>query len=113
MTPTPSWLCLSLGAPWYLATPVPLNNATAMGIPKDPPLQGPVLKATELTQKAPECFTNDGGTEPVGNLARDECNQTLKREWPTHPPTNTIWCCPHQGLFFVCGTDAYLCLPVS
>ena len=37
------WLCLSLGAPWYLATPVPLNIATAMGTPIDPPLQGPVF----------------------------------------------------------------------
>jgi len=53
-------LCLSLGAPWYLATPVPLNNATAMETPIDPPLQGPVLRPIELTQKAPECFTNDG-----------------------------------------------------
>ena len=51
-----------------------MNNAIAMGTPIDPPLQGPVLRATELTQKAPECFTNDGGTEPVGNLARNECN---------------------------------------
>ena len=72
------WFCLSLGAPRYLATSVPLNNATAMGTPIDPPLQGPVLRAIELTQKAPECFTNDGRTEPVGNLARDQCNQTLK-----------------------------------
>ena len=37
------WLCLSLGAPRYLATPVPLNIATAMGTPIDPPLQGPVF----------------------------------------------------------------------
>ena len=64
----------------YLATPAPLNNVTAMGTPIDPPLQGPVLRTIELTQKAPECFTDDGGTEPVGNLARDECNQTLKCE---------------------------------
>ena len=83
-----------------------------MGTPIDTPLQGPVSRAIELTQKAPECFTNNAGTEPVGNLARDQCNQPLKGEWPTHPPTNTIWCRPHQGLFFVCGTDAYLCLPV-
>ena len=67
---------------------MPLNNATAMGTPIDPTLQGPVLRAIYL--KAPECFINDGGTEPVGNLATDECNQTLKREWPTHPPTNTV-----------------------
>ena len=60
-----------------------------MGTPIEPPLQGPVLRAIELTQKAPECFTNDGGTEPVGNLARDKCIQTLKGEWPTHPLTNT------------------------
>ena len=66
-----------LGAPQYLATPVPLNRARTMGTPVDPPLQGPVLRATELTQKAPECFTNDGGTESVGNLARDKCNQTF------------------------------------
>ena len=84
-----------------------------MGPPMYSPLQGPVLRTTELTQKAPECFTNNAGTEPVGNLARGQCNQPLKGEWPTHPPTNTIWCCPHQGLFFVCGTDAYLCLPVN
>ena len=38
------WFCLSLGAPWYLATSVPLNNATAMGTPIDPSLQVPVLK---------------------------------------------------------------------
>ena len=82
-----------------------------MGTPIDPPLQGPVLRTIELTQKAPEYFTNDGGT--VGNLSRDQCNQTLKGEWPTHPPTNTIWCCPHQGLFFVCGADAYLSLSVN
>ena len=37
------WLCLSLGAPQYLAKPVPLNIATAMGTPIDPPLQGPVF----------------------------------------------------------------------
>ena len=49
----------------------------------------------------------------LGNLARNECNQTLKGEWPTHPPTNTVWGRPLQGLFFVCGTDAYLCLPVN
>ena len=48
-----------------------------MGTPIDPPLQGPILRPIELTQKAPERFTNDGGTEPVGNLARDVCNQTL------------------------------------
>ena len=89
------WLCLSLGAPWYLATPVPLKNATDMGIPIDPPLQGPVLRTIELTQKVPKCFTNDGRTELVGNLARDECNQMLKGEWPTHLPTNTILCHPH------------------
>ena len=106
-------LCLSLEAPGYLVTPVPLNNATAMGTHIDPALQGPVLRAIELTQKAPECFTNDGGTEPVGNLTRNKCNQTLKGEWLTHPPTNTIWCCPHQGLVLVCGIDAYLCLPVN
>ena len=35
-----------------------------MGTPIDPNLQGPVLRAIELTQKAPEFFTNDGGTEP-------------------------------------------------
>ena len=82
-----------------------------MGTPIDPSLQGPVLRAIELTQKATECFTNDGGTEPVGNLARDQYNQTLKGEWPTHPPTNTMWC-RSQGLF-ICGADAYLCLPVN
>ena len=84
-----------------------------MGTPIDPLLQGPILRAIELTQKAPEGFTNNGGIEPVGYLARDQCNHTLKGEWPTHPPTNTISCHPHQGLFFVCGTDAYLCLPVN
>ena len=31
-----------------------------METPIDPPLQGPVLRPIELTQKAPECFTNDG-----------------------------------------------------
>ena len=36
--------CLSLGAPWCLATPVPWNNAIAMGTPIDPCLQGSVLK---------------------------------------------------------------------
>ena len=82
-----------------------------MGTPVDPPLQGPVLRAIVLTQKTPECFTNDGGTEPVGHLARDQCNQTLKGEWPTHPPTNTIRCCPSGP--FLRGTDAYLCLPVN
>ena len=85
MTPAPSWpgiagFALPLGAPWYLATPVPMNDATAMGTPIDPPLQEPVSRAIELTQKAPECFTNDVGTEPVGNLARDQCNQTSKGE---------------------------------
>ena len=50
--------------PSLLAIPVPLNNTTAMGTHIDPALQGPVLRAIELTQKAPECFTNDGGTEP-------------------------------------------------
>ena len=84
-----------------------------MGTPTDSPLQGPVLRTIELTQKAPECFTNDEGTEPVGNLARDKCIQTLNGEWSTHPLTNTIWCHPHQGLYFVCRTDAYLCLPVN
>ena len=98
------WLSLSLGAPRYLATPAPLNIATVMGTPIDPPLQRPVLRTIELTQKAPECFTDDGGTESIGNLARDECNQTLKGEWPTYPPTSTLWCHPHQGLFFVCRT---------
>ena len=88
------WFCLSLGAPCYLAIPIPLNNATAMGTPIDPPLQGPVLRTIELTQKAPECFTNDGGTEPVGHLAMDQCNQAVKGEWPSHSPTNTIWCRP-------------------
>ena len=61
-----------------------------MGTPIDTPLQGPVSRAIELTQKAPECFTNDGGTDPVGHLARDKCNQTLIDKRPTHPPTNTI-----------------------
>ena len=47
MTPTPNWpgiagFALPLGAPWYLATPVPSKNATDMGIAIDPPLQGPV-----------------------------------------------------------------------
>ena len=68
------WLCLSLGTPRYLATPVPLNIATAMGTPTDPPLPGPVLRAMELAPKVPECFTNDGGIEPVGSLATDQCN---------------------------------------
>ena len=45
------WLCLSFGAPQYLATPVPLNNATSMRTPTNPPLQGPVLRVIELTQK--------------------------------------------------------------
>ena len=90
-----SWLCLSIGVPQCLATPVPLNNATAMGIPKDPPLQGPVLRTIELTRKALKCFTNDGRTEPVGKFTRDECNQILKGEWPTHLPTNIVWCRPH------------------
>ena len=54
-----------------------------------------------------------GKSKPEGNLARDQYNQTLKGEWPIHPPTNTIWRHPHQGLFFVCGTDAYLCIPVK
>ena len=82
-----------------------------MGTPIEPPLQGPVLRAIELTQKAPECFTNDGGTETVGTSAKDQCNQNLKDEWPTHPPTNTIRCCPSRP--FLRGTDAYLCLPVN
>ena len=67
-----------------------------MGTPIDPPLQRPVLRTIELTQKAPECFTDDGGIESIGNLARCECNQTLKGEWPTYPPTNTVWCRPHH-----------------
>ena len=45
-----------------------------MGSPTDPPLQGPVLRAMELAPKVPECFTNDGGIEPVGSLATDQCN---------------------------------------
>ena len=96
------WLSLSLGAPRYLATPVPSNNATAMGTPTDPPLKGPVLRAIELTLKAPECFTNNGGTEPVGNLAGDQSYQTLKGEWPTYPPTNTVWCHPPPPRPFLC-----------
>ena len=73
-----------------------------METPIDPPLQGPVLRPIELTQKAPECFTDDGGTESIGNLARDECNQTLKGEWPTYPPTNTVWCHPPPPRPFLC-----------
>ena len=30
-----------------------------MGTPIDPPLQGPVLRAVELTQKALKCSTDD------------------------------------------------------
>ena len=84
-----------------------------MGTLIDPLLQGPVLRTIELTRKALKCFTNDGRTEPVGKFTRDECNQILKGEWLTHPPTNTIWCHPHQGLLFVCGTNAYLHLPIN
>ena len=63
------WRSLSIGVPQCLATPVPLNNATAMVTPIDPPLQGPVLREVELTQKALECFIDNGGTEPVGNFS--------------------------------------------
>ena len=52
-----------------------------MGTPIDPPLQGPILRPIELTQKAPECFTNDGGTETVGTSAKDQCNQNLKDDF--------------------------------
>ena len=63
------WRSLSIGVPQCLATPVPLNNATAMATPIDPPLQGPVLREVELTQKALECFIDNGGTKPVGNFS--------------------------------------------
>ena len=109
------WFCLSLGAPRYLATSVPLNNATAMGTPIDPPLQGPVLRAIELTQKAPECFTNDGRTEPVGNLARDQCNQTLKvaclssrKHNMVPPPSKAFSLFVGQMLMSTCQLDGYL-----
>ena len=108
-------LCSSLGAPWYLATPVALNIATAKGTLIDPPLQGLVLRAIELTQKAPECFTNDEQTEPVGNLARDECNQTVIGECPTHLPTDTIWCRPINAFSLFVGqmfTDVYQSMDV-
>ena len=102
---------LCLGTPQYLGTPVPLNTASAMGTPTDPPLQGPVLKAIELTQKAPECFANDGGTGPVDNLARDQCNQTLIGEWPTHPATNNM--VPPPSRPFLCLWDRCLLMSTS
>ena len=69
--------------------------------------RSPALQADSLPSEPP------GKSKPEGNLARDQYNQTLKGEWPIHPPTNTIWRHPHQGLFFVCGIDAYLCIPVK
>ena len=32
---------------------------------------------------------------------------------PFSVPSHNRWCHPHQGLFFVCETDAYSCLPVN
>ena len=110
-------LCLSLEAPHYLAIPVPLNNVTLAGPPTNSSVPEEMLKprprTVVLTLKSPECFTDKGGTVPIGNLTKDQCNQVLKDEWPTHPPTSTIWSCPHQGLFFISGADAYLRLPVN
>ena len=74
-----------------------------MGTPTDPHLQGSVLWTIELTQKAPECFINDRGTEPVGNLARDKCNQTLKGEWSIHPLTNTYGATPIKAFSLFVG----------
>ena len=50
------------------------------------------LKGSWVNSKGSRWFTNDGRTEAVVSLARDECNQTVEGEWPTLLPTDTIWC---------------------
>ena len=48
----------------------------------------------------------------LGNLARDQHNQTLKGEWPTHPPTNTVWGRPPSRPF-LCLWDRCLLMSTS
>lgn len=69
-------------------------NATAMGPPHVFTLNEAGLKDNWIAPKGSRMLYKYVQELNLGNLARDQCNQPLKGEWPTHPPTKPeIWCC--------------------
>ena len=67
-----------------------------------------IIKGNE-TQKVPECFTNDGGIEPVGSLARNRCNHG----WVANSSSHKHNMVPPPSRPFLCLWDRCLRLPIN
>jgi hypothetical protein len=107
------WLCMSSGPLHYVATPVSLFNKSGHETPLNSTSTKPKVKNIQLLQRAPNCIYNSKGYYPLGDLAADQCAQIQNCTATVIRCTvNRLWC-SSMGIFFVCGTLAYQCLPAN
>jgi hypothetical protein len=107
------WLCMSSGPLHYVATPVSLLNQSGHETPLNSTSTKPKVKNIQLFQKAPSCIHNSKGYYLVGELAADQCAQVQNCTATTIRCTvDRLWC-SSLGIFFVCGTLTYWCLPAN
>ena len=72
---------------------------------------GPVVTDIKLIGKSSLCFKDQQGATPKGNLT-NQPNQTEIYNQTGRNQESPL-CLPPAGIFVVCGTDAYLCLPAN
>jgi hypothetical protein len=95
----------------YVATPVSLLNQSGHESPLNATSTKPKVKNIQLFQKASSCIYNSKGYYSVGELAADQCAQVQNcTATAIRCAADRLWC-SSLGIFFVCGTLAYQCLP--
>lgn len=105
------WLCLSLTSPQYLATPVSLEICVNLSHSAGLGTADPTVTNVELSQAAPMCFLNSKRVKFAEKVPKHICPAMVNRGG--YQKWNSVWCQPAPGIFFICGTNAYLCLPGS
>jgi hypothetical protein len=104
------WLSLSSGPLHYVVTLVSLLNHDAT---LNSTSTKPKVKNIQLFQRAPNCIYNSKGYYPVGEMAAGQCVQIQNRTATTIRCTvDRLWY-SSLGIFFICGTLAYQCLPAN
>lgn len=72
-----------------------------------------IISSVELSQPISLCFKSQKGMELVGHIPDNQCNQTIDYQVTNNYPNDLPWYHPSSGIFFVCGTNAYLYLPAN
>jgi hypothetical protein len=104
---------MSSGPPQYVATPVSLLKQRGHEAPLNSTSTKPRVRNIQLFQKAPSCIYNSKRHYSVGELTADQCAQVQNCTATANGCTvDRLWC-SSPGIFFVCGTLAYQCLPAN